>query len=304
MPAIPLQLVTGFLGSGKTTFLKNYLDEFSVQRKIGIIQNEFSEVNVDSFELQQKNADFQILEINNGSVFCVCLLGSFMGSLAAFIDKYQPDELILEASGMSDPMSVGQIFQSPLLKNKVYLGHVWCLADAQNFEKMSSLQTRINHQIRIADTIVVNKSDLAEDKIDAVIQQIKYLNPFATILATSFARIDFDGKKSAMKFFPSGEKAENGRPDIESLVFKSNRPISPEKLDEFLKLIHPECIRSKGYINLTSGVKVFLQGSFGGFSLQEVDPFFAPTAFVVIGSFSKEQAYQKLFETICASWEI
>jgi len=300
MSAIPLQLVTGFLGSGKTTFLKNYLDEFSGKRKIGIIQNEFSEVNVDSFELQQKNAGFRILEVNNGSVFCVCLLGSFIGSLAAFVDQYQPDELILEASGMSDPLSVGQIFQSPLLKNKVYLDHVWCLADALNFEKISTLQTRVNHQIRIADTIVVNKSDLADNKIDEVIKRIKYLNPFATVIATSFARIHFNGKKPVMKFFPSGEKAENGRPDIESLVFKSNRLISPEKLDEFLKKIHPECIRSKGYINLTSGVKVFLQGSFDEFTLQEVNPFAAPTEFVVIGSFSKEQTYQKLFENLCA----
>jgi G3E family GTPase len=301
MSAIPLQLVTGFLGSGKTTFLKNYLDEFSGLRKIGIIQNEFSEVNVDSYELQQKNADFRILEVNNGSVFCVCLLGSFMGSLAAFIDQHQPDELILEASGMSDPLSVGQIFQSPLLKNKVYLDHVWCLADALNFEKISALQTRVAHQIRIADTIVVNKSDLAEGKLDAVIHRIKYLNPFATVLATSFARIDFKGKKPAMKFFSSREKAENGRPNIESLVFKNNRPIAPEKLDEFLKLIHSESIRSKGYINLTSGVKVFLQGSFDEFSLQEVETFAAPTEFVVIGSFSRDQTYQKIFENLCAS---
>jgi len=299
MPAIPLQLVTGFLGSGKTTFLKNYLDEFSGQRKIGIIQNEFSEVNVDSFELQQKNTDFRILEVNNGSVFCVCLLGSFIGSLAAFIDQHQPDELILEASGMSDPLSVGQIFQSPLLKNKVYLDHVWCLADALNFEKISILQTRVNHQIRIADTILINKSDLAENKIDAVVRRMKYLNPFATIHTTSFARFDFTDTKPVRKFFPSGEKIENGRPDIESLVLKSNRSISPEKLDEFLKLIHTECIRSKGYINLTSGAKVFLQGSFEEFSLREVEGFSAPTEFIVIGSFSQGRNYQKLFETLC-----
>jgi len=301
MSAIPLQLVTGFLGSGKTTFLKNYLDEFSGKRKIGIIQNEFSEVNVDSFELQQKNADFQILEVNNGSLFCVCLLGSFIGSLAAFIDQHQPDELILEASGMSDPLSVGQIFQSPLLRNKVYLDHVWCLVDALNFEKISTLQTRVNHQVRIADTIIVNKSDLAENKANTVIQRIKYLNPFATVLATSFAQIAFKGKKSIMKFFPSGEKAENGRPNLESLVIKSNRAISSEKLDVFLKLVHPECIRSKGYINLTSGGKVFLQGSFDEFTLQEVKPFVAPTEFIIIGSFSEEQTYQKLFENMCAS---
>ncbi|MDP3434670.1 MAG: GTP-binding protein [Bacteroidota bacterium] len=301
MTSIPMQLVTGFLGSGKTTFLKNYLEEFSGNRKIGMIQNEFSEVNVDSHELRQGNADFQILEVNNGSVFCVCLLGSFIGSLAAFIDQYQPDELILEASGMSDPLSIGQILQSPLLKNKVYLDHVWCLVDALNFEKISSLQTQVNHQIRIADTIIINKTDLAINKNDAVIHRIKYLNPFATVITTTFARIDFTGRKSVMKVFPSGEKAENSRPDLQSVVIKSNRTISPEKLDEFLKLVHSGCIRSKGYINLTSGAKVFLQGSFDRFTLQEVETFAAPTEFIVIGNFSHGQNHQKLFENLCTS---
>ena len=301
MSAIPLQLVTGFLGSGKTTFLKNYLDEFSGNRKIGIIQNEFSEVNVDGHELRRQNADFQILEVNNGSVFCVCLLGSFIGSLAAFIDQYQPEELILEASGMSDPLSIGQVFQSPLLKNKVYLDHVWCLVDALNFEKISSLQTRVNHQIRIADSIIINKSDLVVNMSDSVIHRVKYLNPFATIITTTFARIDFSQKKSVMKFFPSGEKAENSRPNLESVVVKSNRLISPDKLVEFLNAIQNGCIRSKGYINQTSGVKVFLQGSFDRFTLHEVDAFAAPTEFIVIGSFSEEQNCQKLFETLCTS---
>lgn len=301
MTSIPLQLVTGFLGSGKTTFLKNYLEEFSGERKIGIIQNEFSEVNVDSYELRQENADYQILEVNNGSVFCVCLLGSFIGSLAAFIDQHQPGELILEASGMSDPLSIGQILQSPLLKNKVYLDHVWCLVDALNFEKISSLQTRVNHQVRIADTIIVNKTDLAVNKNDAVIHRIKYLNPFATVITTTFARIDFAVKKSVMKFFPAEEKAENFRPDIESVIIKSNRLISPEKLDEFLKTVHLGCIRSKGYINLTSGKKVFLQGNFDQFTLQEVEAFAAPTEFIVIGNFSHKQSFQKLYENLCAT---
>lgn len=301
MSAIPMQLVTGFLGSGKTTFLKNYLDEFSGSRKIGIIQNEFSEVNIDSLELQQNKSGFEILEVNNGSVFCVCLLGSFVDSLAAFIDQIQPDELILEASGMSDPLSIGQILQSPKLKHKVYLDRVWCLVDAVNFRKISGLQTRVNHQIRIADMILVNKIDLLENKVDELVQLIKKLNPFADIRLTTFARVSFEPKKPMMKFLPPGEKAENGRPDLQSQVIKSNRLISPENLDEFLKTIQEGCIRSKGYINLTSGEKVFLQGSFGLFTLQEVGKFAAPTEFIVIGSFPEELSHQKLFDKSCAT---
>lgn len=297
--SIPLQLITGFLGSGKTTFLKNYLETFSGQRKVGVIQNEFSEVNIDGRELRQAKGDFQLLEVNNGSVFCVCLLGSFVASLAAFVDQHQPDELIMEASGMSDPLSVGQIFQSAALKNKVYLDGVWCLVDARNIGRISALQTRVAHQIRIADTVVVNKTDLVANGPDDVLALVKKLNPFAAVQTTTFARVDFRTKKGVMKFFPASEKAENGRPDLESVVVKTNRLIAREKLDEFLAFVQTTCIRSKGYINLTSGVKLFLQGSYDVITLVESERFASPTEFVLIGSFQEKQNFQKLFENLC-----
>lgn len=300
MAAIPMQLVTGFLGSGKTTLLKNYLDKFAGSRKIAIIQNEFSETNIDTVEIQQHKGGFEILEVNNGSVFCVCLLGSFVDSLANFIDQIQPDEVILEASGMSDPLSIGQILNAPRLRQKIYLDQVWCLVDAVNFQKITGLQTRVNHQIRIADTVIVNKADLLDNDGTGIVQMVKKLNPFATIQLTSFAKIDFEPKKPMMKFLPPGEEAENGRPELESQVIKSNRMIAPEQLDEFLKHLQEGCLRSKGYINLTTGNKVFLQGTFGQFTLQQVDHFVSPSEFVVIGNFPKDRSFQKLFDLYCA----
>lgn len=294
-----MQLVTGFLGSGKTTFLKNYLDEFSGSRKIGIIQNEFSEANIDGLELKQRGSGFEILEVNNGSVFCVCLLGSFVDSLAAFIDKVHPDEIILEASGMSDPLSIGQILQSPNLRLKVFLDRVWCLVDAVNFRKISTFQTRVNHQIRIADAVILNKTDLVDSEIDGLVHVIKKLNPFAAIELTAFAKVEFNCYKSVLKFFPDNQQPENGRPNLESQVVKSNRLIAPEKLSEFMKKIQNGCIRSKGYVNLVSGKKVFLQGSFGLFELHEVDSFAAPTELVIIGNFPENLSFQKLFDKLC-----
>jgi G3E family GTPase len=106
MAKIPFYLVTGFLGSGKTTLLKAYLEKYSDSRKIAIIQNEFAEVNIDSRELQRTGKSFDILEMNNGSVFCVCLLGDFVHSLHDFIQQHNPEVIILEASGLSDPISL------------------------------------------------------------------------------------------------------------------------------------------------------------------------------------------------------
>ena len=94
--SIPLHLVTGFFGSGKTSFLKHYLRKFGSQRKIAVVQNEFSPSNIDGKELKLTES-YEILEINNGSVFCVCLLGSFIDSLGAFIDDIQPDEIEVKA---------------------------------------------------------------------------------------------------------------------------------------------------------------------------------------------------------------
>lgn len=301
MPSVPLQLVTGFLGSGKTTFLKNYLEKFAGSRRIGIIQNEFSALNVDSTELKRENERYDILEVNNGSVFCVCLLGSFVGSLAAFIDQVQPDELIMEASGMSDPLSVGQIMQSPELKDKVFLDQVWCVVDAVNFGRMTRLNTRLNHQVRIADTVVINKMDLVNETEETIAQWVKKLNPFANIVSTSYAKVDFAPARPVLKFYPANENAENFRPDLQSQVVKSNRLISRQKLDEFLRLISPLCIRGKGYINLNSGEKTFMQLSFDQVTLQRTEPFSAPTEFVLMGNFPEKTSLQRIFDSFCIS---
>lgn len=297
--SIPLQLVTGFLGSGKTTFLKNYLEMYSGQRKIGVIQNEFSSINIDSRELHQIHADYELLEVNNGSVFCVCLLGSFVESLAAFVDRHRPDELIMEASGMSDPLGVGQIFQSSLLRNKVYLDQVWCLVDAFNLSKIPTMQTRVVHQIRIADTVVINKTDLAGDKLDDVMAYVQNLNPFATLVSTEYAKVEFTTKKNEWKLFPASVVTEIDRPNLESVVVKTNRLIAPANLNIFMNALRTGCLRSKGYINLTSGEKIFLQGCFDDFTVRKSENFAAPTELVLIGNFSEDENFQKLFENLC-----
>ena len=93
---IPFYLVTGFLGSGKTTFIKRYLEAFADKKRIGIIQNEFAPGEVDGKELRLTGHSFELLEINNGSVFCVCLLGTFIYSLSEFMDVHHPDMVIME----------------------------------------------------------------------------------------------------------------------------------------------------------------------------------------------------------------
>jgi len=297
--SIPLNLINGFLGSGKTTFLLHYLDTFARGRKIGVIQNEFSPAGIDGELITQQGKAYQLLEVNNGSVFCVCLLGGFINSLSSFIDDCAPDEIIMEASGMSDPVSIGQIFQSPMLKNKVFLGYSWTIVDARNFDRVKAIRSRLEHQIRIADTILVNKSDLVGSDIETVISAVKKINPFAVVEKSSFARIAFEGKKNPFVFFPSEESTESCRPDLQSVVIKTNSIISFENLKEFIESMKTDFIRCKGFVNIAKDKKVVVQGIFDDYTVKEVEWFTGSTELVGIGRFSHNQNNTETFEKYC-----
>ena len=294
-----MHLINGFLGSGKTTFLLHYLDTFAQGRKIGVIQNEFSSAGIDGDLITQQGKAYQLLEVNNGSVFCVCLLGGFINSLSSFIDDYAPDEIIMEASGMSDPVSIGQIFQSPMLKNKVFLGYSWTIVDARNFDRVKAIRSRLEHQIRIADTVVVNKSDLVGSDIETVISAVKKINPFAVVEQSSFARIRFDGQKIAFKFFPAEESTESCRPDLQSVVIKTNSIISLENLKEFIESVKTDFIRCKGFANTARDKKVIVQEIFDDYTIKEVEWFAGSTELIGIGRFSDNQNYTETFEKYC-----
>ena len=297
--SIPLNLINGFLGSGKTTFLLHYLDTFAKGRKIGVIQNEFSPAGIDGELITQQGKVYQLLEVNNGSVFCVCLLGGFINSLSSFIDDYAPDEIIMEASGMSDPVSIGQIFQSPMLKNKVFLGYSWTIVDARNFDRVKAIRSRLEHQIRIADTVVVNKSDLAGSDVELVINAVKKINPFAVVERSSFARIGFEGKKNPFVFFPSEESTESCRPDLQSVVIKTNQVISLEKLKLFIESVKIDFIRIKGFVNIANAEKVVVQGIYDDYSVSNVEWFAGSTELVGIGQFTDKHNYTETFEKYC-----
>jgi G3E family GTPase len=296
--SIPLHLVTGFFGSGKTSFLKHYLDQFGGDKRIAIVQNEFSPVNIDGRELKLSD-DYQILEVNNGSVFCVCLLGSFIDSLSSFIDDVKPDEIIMEASGMSDPIGVGQMFQSAKLRDKVYLGYVWAIVDVFNYHKLSALRTRLNHQLRVADAIVLNKIDLVDEDYDSVAEEVKKVNPFARILKTSFGKIDLSVMKKGLKFFPDLGKGSQGRPDLESVVIKSSKNISLKNLNSFLESLKPDILRGKGFVKLEEGDTAFVQGVFDEYEIRNIPDLSEPTELVLIGKFPDNIKFQLLFEEYC-----
>ncbi len=303
MSKIPFHIISGFLGSGKTTFLKRIIDRYSSEFKIGIIQNEFAPANIDGAELKKSDKDFNLLEINNGSVFCVCLLGDFVRSLEKFIDEYQPEVLIIEASGLSDTTSIAEVISAGSLAGKIYLASNWCVVDAQNFAKVGLMKQRVFHQLRMADVVVINKTDLLEAGTEPVRAEIKKANPFAEIRETTFCNIDFElGNSAINKFYfgeikslprPSlgnsainkfyfGEIKSLPRPSVNSMVIKSGRKLSRISLELFLNDWAPKAYRIKGFVNLKEGKTVAVQCTFNTVEIVEIENDFHPTELIAI----------------------
>ena len=183
-------LITGFLGSGKTTFLSNILKELAPSHKVAVIQNEFASTGIDGKELQQRVPGFKLIEINNGSVFCVCQLSNFKQTLLKLVSEYAPEQIFLEASGLADPISVVELLQVDGLKELVSLGQIISLVDAANFFKGLNGLVRFKHQVMVADKVILNKTDLADEAtLSAIKKEVKQLNPFAEIMPAVFARI-------------------------------------------------------------------------------------------------------------------
>lgn len=282
MEKIPFHIVSGFLGSGKTTFLKEIINTCSKDYKLGIIQNEFAPANIDGAELKRSGEHFDLLEMNNGSVFCVCLLGDFVRALEVFIDDHHPDALIIEASGLSDTTAVSEVISAGPLGEKIFLGSNWCIVDTPNFAKVGMMRQRVSQQIRMADVVIVNKTDLVAGKTGEVITQIRKLNPFAEIRETVYCDTPFDMNKSAIPKFYAGENRSMPRPPVNSMVLKTGRRVSRESLYTFLQFWAPRAYRIKGFVNTKENETVAVQCTFGQIELRESDQHYGPTELIAL----------------------
>ncbi len=298
---IPFYLITGFLGSGKTTFIKNILTQQSPETKVAVIQNEFAPNSIDGVELLLKNDQIRIVEINTGSVFCSCLMGHFIETLKSIIRKYEPEIIYLEASGLANPGAISEILNEVELSKQVFLAGSVCLVDAYNFQKALHKMPLVIQQIRIADWLLLNKSDLVvANEIQAIENQLEKLNPYAKRYTTQFAEIDTHFSRRSIYrdkgFFVS--KSDSGRPEkIKSVAIRTVKQIAKIELEQFLKSLSKATIRAKGFVNLSDGNTILFQAVFGNYSYIEFDDYDANTEFTAIGEHISVKQIKTLFES-------
>lgn len=248
-----LYLITGFLGAGKTTFLKTFIRLFAGQ-KIQLIVNEFGKEGVDGALLSDLGAYLQ--EISGGSVFCSCRLDQFEKVLreSAEIDA---DVILVEASGLSDPTGVRRLFsQTDRFAHIEYMGGV-CLIDAVRFPKLYATARTCVKQLASSDVAVVNKVDRAsEEQLAQTLALVRGQRPDMPIIETSFGQVDGTllDLLSQAQTLPDGDMPLTADLTLKQLNVYLSPDISAYDLQKFIEMFLEDTFRVKGFVQTTQGM--------------------------------------------------
>ena len=245
---IPIYLITGFLGAGKTTFLKNFIRTMPPCR-MHIIVNEFGREGIDGTLLKEIGA--VVDEINNGSIFCSCRLDKFEEVLEKAIAG-GPEMIIIEASGLSNPGNVRKILADERFKAIDYKGSI-CLVDAVRFPKVYETAVVCKKQLGICDAVILNKTDIADRcQIEETKRLILSQRPDVSIYETSFGKID----SSWLHRLHSPHKAEDDNTvqtqdiTLRSRIVEISPEMSLKSLEKFIAMFIENTYRIKGFVRL------------------------------------------------------
>ena len=183
-----IDIISGFLGAGKTTFIKKLLEEAIAGEQVVLIENEFGEIGIDGGFL--KDAGIEIREMNSGCI-CCSLVGDFGASLAEVITKYKPERIIIEPSGVGKLSDVMKAVVDVSADMEVELNSAVTIVDAAKCKMyMKNFGEFFNNQIENAGTIVLSRTDITDAaKVQKDVDMLREKNRDAAIITTPLAEL-------------------------------------------------------------------------------------------------------------------
>lgn len=240
---LPICLVTGFLGTGKTTLLKNIVAK-NRDCKIIYLINEFSAHDVDGAIVSAENPN--VVSIPGGSIFCHCLITEFIGQLKNIAEeKGGFDGVVIEASGMANPKVIEQMLIETKLDSDFRLATVVSVIDPNSFLKLRHTLPNILAQVDAADVVLINKTDCnPPEKIEETLSVVEDLNPAADRIQTVQCDVELDLFAQHAPRGLQGEYAKCRDPNYET--FLTEQPFDGEQLAAFVLENSDDIYRVKG----------------------------------------------------------
>lgn len=200
-----IDIISGFLGAGKTTLIKKLIEQAFKGEKLVLIENEFGEIGIDGGFL--KDAGVQITEMNSGCI-CCSLVGDFGTALKQVITDYTPDRIIIEPSGVGKLSDVIKAVKDVSGDLDVELDSYTTVADVSKVKiYMKNFGEFFNNQIESANTIILSRTQTTtQDKIEKAVAMIREKNDHATIITTPWDEIDGAAIREAMQNYKSLEE--------------------------------------------------------------------------------------------------
>lgn len=274
---VPVTVVTGFLGSGKTT-LVNYILSENHGKRIAVIENEFGEIGID--DALVIDAEEEIFEMNNGCICCTVRgdLIRILGTLMKRRDKF--DYILVETTGLADPAPVAQtFFVDEEIRAQLRLDAIVTVVDAKHLaihlfeEKEEGIENEALEQLAFADRVLINKVDLVnEEELLLVEKQIRSINAGASLVRTQMSKVDLDWVLNARAFELSRvlevdpqflEESEHMHDQsITSVGIEVDGTVDLEKINDWLGWLlrekGTEIFRMKGILNINASENRFV----------------------------------------------
>ncbi|MBP5618145.1 MAG: GTP-binding protein [Clostridia bacterium] len=192
-----IDIVSGFLGAGKTTLIKKLIGEALAGQKIVLIENEFGEIGIDGGFLQ--DAGVNITEMNSGCI-CCSLVGDFGKALAKVLDEYAPDRILIEPSGVGKLSDVIRAVQG-LEREDILLNSFTAVVDAKKCKiYMKNFGEFFNNQIENASTVILSHTDgLSAEKLADTVERVRSLNDDAPVVTTPWDQLTGAALLAAME---------------------------------------------------------------------------------------------------------
>lgn len=199
-----VDIISGFLGAGKTTFIKKLIEEVFPGEKLVLIENEFGEIGIDGGFL--KDAGVEITEMNSGCICCT-LVGDFSKALQKVLTEYQPDRVIIEPSGVGKLSDVVKAIEGVKEEADIEIDGRITVVDGKKAKiYMRNFGEFFENQVEHASTIVISRTQMMKDeKIEECVHILREKNPDAAIISTPWEEL---GKEAVQRALEHGAEIE------------------------------------------------------------------------------------------------